>query len=486
MTPTVITNARRLDPSIELNENCDLLIEGGVVSRIGVVGAHQDWAETVEARVLAPEPGTELVVTPGLVDLHVHVFGGVGVPNVDDIGVRSAVPVVVDAGSAGTATIDDFVALQAERSSTQVLNFLSIESGGIVEGDAGHNTSSSPTRMCTPSMDDFLATIERHGRRIVGLKVWATTAAGLPWLQHATTLSELIERPLMVHVGEPRHDESTAAVSGNVLDHLGGGDIVTHCFTAQPGAIIDADGKIASEVVAARDRGVRFDVAPGLVNLSFDRAVRAMEQGWLPDILSTDLNRFCLEHPVRSLVNVLSAFMALGLTLEQVVERATTRPATAIGAPIGHPDTGQVATLSLLTLRSAASIFSDGSGGTVSGTERLEPYGCFIEGVYHEAGPPKAAVPVVDLDVNTSVAAFLREVERELTYFAARQRRWRGPDLHNLVHEVRINHEIPIAIGLEALHTTLSVDDRLTPAGWLLESLGPVESIERLATSLSS
>ncbi len=488
MQHTVVRQARRIDPTSGLDEHCDLLVAGGIVERVGDVGSSAAWPESESARIIEPTPDTELIVCPGLVDLHTHVYGAAGVRDVDSVGVRAGVPIIADAGGASAATIDDFVAHRLQDAATRVKVFLSIELGGIVESHLGHNTNEPTARKQTASLDDFLAAIERHMARIAGLKLWATSTAGLPWVDHAANLSEMVDLPLLVHVGDVDTSTGQKPISGETLDRLQGGDIVTHCFTGLPGALIDESGRILNEVCVARARGVRFDAAPGKVNLSFERATRAMEQGWLPDTISTDIHRWCIDHPVRSLANIMSTFMALGLTLEQVIERTSTRPAALLNEPIGTPEVGQPATLSVLALRRTPAIFGDGSGGTVAGSVVLEPVGCFLDGEWFEASTERNTT-------DRSVAgagqlsgtdrAYLAELESELRRLARERQSWRGSELHQAVHRARTQCGLPIAGGIDALFTHVLEAEPVMAAGWVLEELGATTTMDRLSEALA-
>ncbi len=479
MQTTVLQRVRRIDPATDTDDVVDVLIAAGRVARIGQPGDSAHWSETASARVIAGPTDAEFVLCPGLVDLHTHVFGSAGVPDIDAIGVGAGVPIVVDAGGAGAATIDDFVEHRLSRVNTTVLSFMSIEAAGITDPNEAHNTHRTTAEMQTASLDDFLGATERHASRVVGLKLWATISAGLGWIDHATNLSELIERPLLVHIGELDHAADQTPITGDALDRLQGGDMVTHCFTALPGGLIDADRTIRPEVYAARDRGVLFDAAPGLVNLSFERATAAMEQGWLPDSISTDIHRWACDRPsIATLPRVMTSFLALGLSLRATIERSSVGPAAAIGAPTGRPLVGERATLSLLALRKAPIICSDGTG-SIRGNEALEPVGCFIDGQWFSATTADRPLDSTNNDLTPESIQFLRRLGDQLENHRAHDSRWRGAELHRLVHRARVETGVSICDGLDALYGGLSVEPTLA-AGWLLEGLGPEDSILRL------
>ncbi len=479
MQTTVLQRVRRIDPATDTDDVVDVLIAAGRVARIGEPGDSSQWAETATAHVIAQPDDAELVLCPGLVDVHTHVFGSAGVADIDAIGVGAGVPTIVDAGGAGAATIDDFVEHRLARVDTRVLSFMSIEAAGITDTTTAHNTTRTTAEMQTASLDDFLGATERHSSRVVGLKLWATVSAGLGWIDHATNLSELIDRPLLVHIGELDSALDQAPITGDALDRLQGGDMVTHCFTALPGGLIDEKRTIRPEVYAARDRGVLFDAAPGLENLSFERATAAMEQGWLPDSISTDVHRWASDRPsVATLPRVMTSFLALGLSLRATIERSSVSPAAAIGATTGRPLVGERATLSLLSLRKAAVICSDGTE-SIRGDETLDPVGCFIDGDWFPATTEHRRSDSVEDDLTPDTMKFLRRLGDQLENHRAHDSRWRGAELHRLVHRARVETGVSICEGLDALYGGLSVEPTLA-AGWLLEGMGPEDSIERL------
>ncbi len=484
----MLLGVRILDPASGIEQVADVLIAHGIVAKVGNPGESSSWPEHpdngatgVHVISQAHHDG-ELLLTPGLIDAHTHVFGSAGVARVDEIGVEVGVPIIVDAGGPGAETIDDFVASRIAPASTRVKALLSIESGGITDNHPGHNTTRSASRMVTSSIGTFLEAVDRHRSSVVGLKVWATAAAGLQWVEHAVNLSEISSLPMFVHVGE-LNDPDATGISGDVLDHLQGGDMVTHSFTGLPGSLIDGTGRILPEVIAARDRGVLFDIAPGEVNLSFDRAEAAMSQGWIPDIISSDVHRWARRrNPTMSLPYVMTTFLALGLSLNRIIACASTNPAAALDIETGSPRAGSVATLSLLRRSVGSTIISDGSR-SIRGDESLVPVGCFVDGAWIPASPPETSA--TPLPYGTPVCrTFLAELGEELTHHRHHDSRWRGEELHKLVHRARRKAGLDVAEALQTLHIGLPLEEATLPAGWLLEHLGPEHSMDHLQSLL--
>ena len=232
-----------------------------------------------------------------------------------------------------------------------------------------------------------------------------------------------------------------------------------------------------------------FDAAPGDVNMSFDRALAAMERGFLPDVISSDLHRYSVPGTV-SLLHVMGSFLALGMSLRATIERASLRPAEIANTSVGRPIVGQPATLSLFRSIPARTIYADGTGGRIVGEELLEPVGCFIDGDWHKAdGTAANAAHNLCLDgsepakgFHPGQLTFLHALHAELTSHTARDNRWRGLELHQLVHRERVRSGISISDGLDALYGGIVGGHLGPPAGWMLAEMGRDETLRRLSS----
>ena len=488
-TPTILLGVRVVDPLLETDRVADVLVADGIVQRIEASGSALMWPEHPNSgvsgtAVIPPSPTDEYLLVPGLVDSHTHAFGSAGVSRADAIGVEAGVPSIVDAGGAGAATIEDFVSLRVEPSKTDIYSLLSIECGGVTDRHMQHNTTKRAEQMVTSSIDSFLGAIDRHCEIVVGLKLWSSTRAGLRWIDHGVNLSEMTSLPMMVHVGEniEGSEESSVRFTGDVLDRLQGGDVVTHSFTGLRGSLVSEHGKVAAEVIAARDRGVLFDIAPGLENLCFDRATAALESGWIPDTISSDVHKWMTaQYDSPALLRVMSSFLALGLSLPRTIQCASTNAASAFGITTGRPMVGSVATLSLLSLDRTPTIFSDGVK-SIHGAVNLAPVGCFLRGEWIEAGTtvvasePEDGLWAPDVDRER----FFEALSVELSHHRDHDDRWRGLELHQLVHRARRDCRLSIADAIRSFYAEMAPEDANIPVGWFLEELGPGETIKRL------
>ena len=217
------------------------------------------------------------------------------------------------------------------------------------------------------------ATIARHRDRILGVKVRLTrNIAGdndLEVLGRACAAAREAQVPVMAHIG------GSHSPLGRILGLLQPGDVITHAFRAGEGGILDERGNVRPEVRDARARGIRLDVGHGANGFSFETADRALQQGVMPDVISSDLHAYNYRGPVFDLVTTLSKFLHLGLTLEQVVERATRIPATIFRFPDGAGTLaeGALADVTVLRLEQAPVTFVDSHAVQRAGTRQLRP-----------------------------------------------------------------------------------------------------------------
>src|SRR3989441_8609484 len=310
-----------VDPSAGLHGVHDIAVQNGKIARIAPTIAREEATRVVEA--------ADEIVTPGLIDLHAHVFEGFtrnGVPP-DLGGVHAGVTTIVDAGSAGAATFGGFPRHIIPRCQTEVIPFLHICQTGLA-------TLPDIIAESSIDLDDTLRVADQYKGLICGIKARMVSPAleimGMEMPRLAKRAARDSGTKLMVHIGdtEKRYDP---AVIRSLLPLLEEGDILTHYFTANPGGVLDANGKLVPEAREAADRGVWFDTAHGRMNFSFDVGRRVIDQGLLPHCISTDLTVPGRLLTVHSMTEMMSRFLGLGFTLPDVVAMSTINPAKAIG-----------------------------------------------------------------------------------------------------------------------------------------------------------
>lgn len=354
-----------VDPSEGLHGVHDIAVQDGKIARIA-----PSIAATEAIRVI-DVPGK--IVTPGLIDLHAHVFEGFnrnGV-NPDLGGVHAGVTTIVDAGSAGCATFGGFPRHIIPSCHTEIIPFLHICQTGL---------ATSPDIIAESSIDlaGTLAVADQYKGLICGIKARMVSPAleilGMEMPRLARRAARESGMKLMVHIGdtEERYDPT---VIRKLLPLLDDGDILTHYFTGKPGGVLDANGTLVPEAREAANRGVWLDTAHGRNNFSFDVGRRVIDQGLLPHCISTDLTVPGRLATVHSMMEIMTRFLGLGFTLEQVITMSTANPAKAIGAEqrLGSLAVDRQADISVLDLQEGDWIVRDALGATLQVDKTFVP-----------------------------------------------------------------------------------------------------------------
>ena len=366
MFDLVLKGGTVVDPSTGLDGVMDVAVEKGVIARIA-----GDIAASGAARVIEVKGK---VVTPGLIDVHAHVFEGVnrtGV-NPDLGGVYSGVTTIVDAGSAGPATFAAFPRHILPHCQTEIIPFLHICQTGLA-------TMPDIIAESSIKLDDTVRVATEHRGLIRGIKARMVSPAleimGMEMPRLARRAAREAGIKLMVHIGdtEKRYDPK---VIHPLLSLLEPGDILTHYFTPNPGGVLDANGKLVPEAREAAARGVWFDTAHGRMNFSFDVGRRIIDQGLLPHCISTDLTVPGRANTVHSMTEMMTRFLGLGFTLPQVVTMCTANPAKAIGEDgrLGSLAVGRQADISVLEIAQGDWVVYDILGAGLRVDRALAPH----------------------------------------------------------------------------------------------------------------
>jgi dihydroorotase len=332
-----------IDPSQDLRGALDVAVEDGKIARVAAN------IPVAEARRVVDVPGK--TVTPGLIDLHTHVFDGVAANGVhpDIAGVHAGVTTVVDAGSSGCATFSAFPRHILPKCETEVIPLLHICQTGL---------ATNPDIIAESSIDleSTLRVAREHRGLIKGIKARMVSPAleifGMEMPRLAKRAARESGVPLMVHIGDTtkRYDPD---VIRELLPLLEPGDIVTHLFTANPGGVLDTNGRLVPEAKELAARGVWLDTAHGRMNFGFNVGRRVLDQGLTPHCISTDLTIPGRANTVHSMVEIMARFLGMGFTLEQVIAMSTVNPARAIGEAnrLGSLAVGRQADISVLEVR---------------------------------------------------------------------------------------------------------------------------------------
>lgn len=358
----VIKNGTIVDPSQGMHAKKDIAVAGGKVRAVEDNISDKDTHDVIEAE--------GLIVTPGLVDLHVHVWWGVAhlAIEADPACVYRGVTTAIDAGSSGANTVAGFNRYVMENVDTRVLAFLHISGMGQLDNDIGELQDIRWARV-----DKAVEAAKLHSDRIVGIKVRLTENIvgdnDVVAIKLAAEAAKEISKPLMIHIGGSVHPLE------DLLPHLQPGDIVTHSFTGNTNGILDNRDKVKDVAWDAAKRGVIFDVGHGQGSFSFDVQEKAIADGLWPGTVSSDVHRYNLRGPVFDLMTTLSKYLYLGLTLDQAIELGTTKPARAVhlDSHIGTLQVGADADISIIELREGPVTLTDARGATRNGNQLLVP-----------------------------------------------------------------------------------------------------------------
>jgi dihydroorotase len=379
MTTLLLSGGRVIDPGTQADLLADVLVTDGIIAEIGPDLATADpEAEVVDC--------TGLLVTPGLIDLHVHVMAGLGdfCVEADDVGVDMGVPVVVDGGTSGVATFDISrrAIIDHPDTRTRVLAFIDPNQLYLATKDFICHKLLIANDLKNLDADSLAASMERNADVVIGLKARACHVGDpehSPFLEAAQQAAG--PKPVMVHLG--RFPFTPVITPTALLRTLRPGDIITHAFRGA-GGMLDPDGKAVPEFRDAVDRGVVLDVGHSGTDFRFREARRLFDQGYRPDTISTDLNIFNIGGPVFSLAENMTKMLGLGLDLVDVIAMASTNAARTIGKldELGSLVVGRSAEVSVVRLRTDGPFPVSDGHETIESPVAVEPVGCLRAGTW--------------------------------------------------------------------------------------------------------
>jgi dihydroorotase len=367
----VLKGGRVVDPSQRIDRVADVAFAEGKVAAIGV-GLDPGMATV---RNVAGK-----IVTPGLIDLHTHVYWGgtsLGV-DAEDFGRRSAVTTCVDTGSAGPGNFLGFRKHVIEPSEIRILAYLHVSFAGIFAFSNRIMIGESHDLRLLAARDAVeVANVNRDV--IVGIKVrigrTASGPAGIAPLDVALQVADETGLPMMVHIDEPPPSYEA------VVERLRPGDVLTHCFRPFPNAPVTSAGRVKPEVLAARQRGVLFDIGHGMGSFGWKTARAMLACGFKPDTISSDVHALCINGPAYDQVTTLSKFLALGMPLDEVIAASTVNAAMALRRPeLGTLAPGSAGDASILSIKEGSFPLEDVRGEVVMARERMFADGVVVAG----------------------------------------------------------------------------------------------------------
>ncbi len=372
----VIKNGHVIDPKNNINGVMDIAISDGKIVQVGSTIDAKGAIQVVDAK--------GLYVTPGLIDMHTHVFFGTNLdqtysngPNAlppDAFTFRNGVTTIVDAGCSGWRDFETFKKQTIDLSQTRVLALLNIVGSGMRGGTYEQNIADMDAKQ-TAEM------AKKYPEQVVGVKL--AHFNGYDWTptDRAVEAGKLARVPVMIDFGG---STPTLSIEELFLKHLRPGDIYTHCFgqlkTREP--ILDVTtSKVKPFVWEAQKKGIIFDVGYGGISFAFSQAIPAIKSGFFPNTISTDIHTGSMNNAMKDMLNVMSKFMAMGMDLPSVIKASTWSPAQAIRRPeLGSLSVGSVADVAILNLHdgkfqvrdTGVFGFFDYTGYKIEGKQKLE------------------------------------------------------------------------------------------------------------------
>ena len=338
----------------------DVAIEGGRIARVA------DRIDPAEAKKVVDVSG--LYVTPGLVDIHVHVFKRNNPPitmqeeavQPDAFSFRSGVTTMADAGSSGWKEFPEFRDRVIKKARTRVLAWLNIVGAGMGTGHENEAAEMDPEAAAKMAKE--------NPDIIIGFKSAHYAGPGWPSVENAVKAGKLTGLPVMVDFGQITKDRNIDAL---FMDKLRPGDIFTHCFSGHREEVLE-NGTLNPAMVAGRKRGIIFDIGFGGASFYWYVAVPAYRAGFYPDSISTDLHTGSMNAGMKNIDNVMDDIMGLGSSLQDVVRMATWAPAQEIKRPaLGNLDVGAEADVAVFRLEKGQFGLLDSAGARMPGTQRI-------------------------------------------------------------------------------------------------------------------
>src|ERR1700674_107655 len=359
----LLRGGRVIDPSQQLDAVIDVAFAHGKVARIGP-GLQADGASDVR-------DVSGAIVTPGLIDLHTHVYWGgtsLGI-DAEDFCRRSGVTTAIDTGSAGPGNFAGFRKHVIERSEVRILAYLHVSFAGIYAFSPRVMVGESEElRLLAPL--DAVEVADANRDIVVGIKVrdgaHASGRSGTVPLDVALQVADEVGVPLMAHIDHPPPSYE------EVIARLRPGDILTHAFRPFPNAPATAQGTVKRAVVEARRRGVLFDIGHGKGSFAFKTARAMLANGFRPDTISSDVHALCIDGPAFDLVTTMSKFLCLGMSLADVTAASTVNAATALKRPeLGSLKPGCVGDATILSVKEGRFDYVDVVGEHMTGDRRI-------------------------------------------------------------------------------------------------------------------
>jgi dihydroorotase len=359
----LLKGGRVIDPKNSIDSKMDVAVKDGKIYRVAA-----DIPSSSAKKILDV---SGMLVSPGLINIHTHVYAG-SKPGFADgqssqlpdaFAPRSGITTVVDAGTTGWRTFPDFKAKVVDPSLTRVLAFINIFETGFSSGSA------IEPDLNTLDVQMTMDAIRKYPEFIVGTRIGHYK--GKSWIpfDKASEAARIAEKPLFVECHMPEYSLE------DQLKKMRSGDIITHSFenVTERMPIVDEQGKLRPFVLEAQNRGVLFDVGHGGVGFWFDQAIPALKQGLLPNSFGTDEHRTSMNAGMKNMLNVMSKYLTIGMTIPDIIASGSWKPAKSIKREdLGNLSVGSVADIAVLSILNGQYGYVDSGGNRIVGDRKFE------------------------------------------------------------------------------------------------------------------
>ena len=379
----VLTGGHVIDPASGTDRITDVAFSDGRVAALGDGLA----GEAADVRDVAGH-----IVTPGLIDLHTHVYWGgtsLGI-DAEEFCRTSGVTTAVDTGSAGPGNFKGFRRHVIEPAAVRILAYLHVSFAGIYAFSKTVMVGESEEmRMMAPG--EAVEVAKANKDVVVGIKVrvgrYASGTSGTAPLDIALQVADAAGMPLMAHIDHP------PPTYEEVIERLRPGDVLTHAFRPFPNTPVDGEGRVKDAVWLAREKGVIFDIGHGMGSFAYKTARAMLAGGFKPDVISSDIHSLCIDGPAYDQVTTLSKFLNLGMPLPEVIAASTSNAAKALLRPqLGSLAAGKVGDATLLQVKEGRFPLEDVTGEVLDAERRIVATGAIVGGrFFHPAEWPKAS-----------------------------------------------------------------------------------------------
>ena len=349
-----------IDSKNQVNRPADVAIAAGKIARVAPDIPASQARKVLDVR--------GLYVTPGLIDIHAHLYNRPGNPppkrnqsvQPDAVSFRSGITTIVDAGTSGWRDFPNFREITIDRSQTRVLAWLNIVAAGM-----GHGNENDPAQM---DAEGAAKMAKSHPDVIIGFKTAHYAGPGWAAVDGAVKAGNLAGLPVMVDFGRATAERNLNAL---LLDKLRPGDVYTHCFSGLRGEILEND-RVNPVMFEARKRGILFDVGHGGGSFFWNKTIPAIEQKFFPDSISTDMHFGSMNGAMRDLLNVMSKLLNLSVPFAELIRMTTVNSANAIKRPqLGNLDVGAEADVAVLGIDQGQFGFLDSAGARFQGRQMI-------------------------------------------------------------------------------------------------------------------